>query len=256
MTLGWRALIALAAGSLIATFAPTAIAQATPVPDPDYSSYVTTYRSVNSGQALGQSFIATASGALSRVDLGLTDAASTGTLSVTLQTVNGSHMATGVVLASATVGNADIPYVPAFAILSVTFATPATVAAGTEYAIVLRSSDGDFGWADAASVYAGHPRVGDSGTGWQVLSSPVTASFAVYVATVNAGDGPGPVLQQVGLPASGTCSDVSSTSLNWGGVSPGGWGRSWAMWPNDGRGGGVCSRMLVYVPALSRWAVA
>jgi len=49
-------------------------------------------------------------------------------------------------------------------------------------------------------------------------------------------------LQQVGLPASGSCDDVPASDGHWLGAPMGGWAKSWAWWPNNGRGGPVCTR--------------
>lgn len=43
--------------------------------------------------------------------------------------------------------------------------------------------------------------------------------------------------------------------MNWAGVESGGWGKSWAQWMNDGAGGAVCTRTLIYNPARARWMV-
>lgn len=51
-------------------------------------------------------------------------------------------------------------------------------------------------------------------------------------------------LQQVDLPASGSCDDVPSTVGHWIGAPVGGWSLTWASWINDGRGGPVCTREL------------
>lgn len=66
---------------------------------------------------------------------------------------------------------------------------------------------------------------------------------------------PAPIVQQFAKPAAGTCADAAPTSLNWSGVASGGWGESWAQWPNGGRGGAVCTRTLVYSPSQSAWTV-
>lgn len=66
---------------------------------------------------------------------------------------------------------------------------------------------------------------------------------------------PSPVIQQFGRPSSGTCADAAPVILNWGGADGGGWGESWAQWTNGGRGGAVCTRMLVYSAARDRWVV-
>jgi hypothetical protein len=67
--------------------------------------------------------------------------------------------------------------------------------------------------------------------------------------------GNAPVVQQVGMPVTGTCSDASTSTLNWSGVSSGGWNESWSQWMNDGKGGAVCSRTLVYSTNESKWIV-
>ncbi|MDA0252918.1 MAG: hypothetical protein O3A42_18575 [Actinobacteria bacterium] len=51
-------------------------------------------------------------------------------------------------------------------------------------------------------------------------------------------------LQQVGLPASGSCNDVPAETGHWHGSPMGGWSQSWAWWPNGGRGGPVCTRVV------------
>lgn len=62
-------------------------------------------------------------------------------------------------------------------------------------------------------------------------------------------------MQQFGLPASGTCDAAAPAELNWAGVSSGGWGISWAQWMNNGAGGVVCSRTLVYDSGSAGWVV-
>lgn len=63
------------------------------------------------------------------------------------------------------------------------------------------------------------------------------------------------VLQQFGTPSSETCAEAAPPSLNWGGAGGGGWGNSWVEWMNEGKGGAVCTRTLVYSPSESRWTV-
>ena len=67
---------------------------------------------------------------------------------------------------------------------------------------------------------------------------------------------PPPVLQQFGKPSTGICDEVAPADLNWGGSSGGGWGSSWAQWMNDGTGGLVCTRTLVYSNAQGRWVLS
>jgi hypothetical protein len=67
--------------------------------------------------------------------------------------------------------------------------------------------------------------------------------------------GPQPIHQQFGKPVSGTCAAAAPAVLNWAGVGSGGWGESWAQWPNGGTGGAVCSRTLSYSSAQSAWII-
>ena len=65
-----------------------------------------------------------------------------------------------------------------------------------------------------------------------------------------------PVYQQVDMPASGLCADVSApTSLNWSGVASGGWTKQWGAWVNSGRGGFACGRTLVLNNGTGRYQV-
>lgn len=52
---------------------------------------------------------------------------------------------------------------------------------------------------------------------------------------------PADVFQSVGIAADADCSDVDGPDHNWAGTTNGGWGKSWAQWPNDGTGGFVCN---------------
>jgi len=52
-----------------------------------------------------------------------------------------------------------------------------------------------------------------------------------------------------------TCDEAQPEGLDWSGVPSGGWGESWAQWPNDGQGGNVCSRTLFYNYSAGMWDV-
>ena len=85
-----------------------------------------------------------------------------------------------------------------------------------------------------------------------------SAMFNAYPtpAESNGGAGdqsPRPILQQFGKPSTGTCDEAAPADLNWGGSWSGGWGDSWARWMNDGAGGDVCTRTLVYNNSSGRW---
>ncbi len=66
--------------------------------------------------------------------------------------------------------------------------------------------------------------------------------------------GPADVIQQVGRPTSG-CENLALPSLDWAGVSSGGWTPSWAQWVDGGRGGPVCTRTLAYSTNTNAWFV-
>ena len=70
-----------------------------------------------------------------------------------------------------------------------------------------------------------------------------------------AGSAPASELQQFGLPASGNCEDGVTEAMNWSGVGMDGWGISWAQWANDGAGGAVCTRTVVYDTSTAKWVV-
>jgi len=71
--------------------------------------------------------------------------------------------------------------------------------------------------------------------------------------------GPAPVTQQFGAPSEATadrCAQSAPADLDWAGVPSGGWGVSWAQWINDGAGGMVCTRTLIYDRWQDRWVLA
>lgn len=86
-----------------------------------------------------------------------------------------------------------------------------------------------------------------------VFNSVSNSVLIVNSAAPSAGSMPPPVLQQFGRPSTGTCDEAAPADLNWGGSSSGGWGDSWARWMNDGAGGDVCTRTLVYSNSSGRW---
>lgn len=93
--------------------------------------------------------------------------------------------------------------------------------------------------------------VGALGSSSQVFAQSGIGN--IMVLTVNAVSEPVPApppfephdyLQQVALPASGSCTDIPPESGHWHGTPFGGWSQSWAQWPNGGMGGPVCTRMV------------
>ena len=72
----------------------------------------------------------------------------------------------------------------------------------------------------------------------------------------NAAPGPAPHVQQFELPVSGNCEDGAIEAMNWSGIGMDGWGISWAQWANDGAGGAVCTRTVVYDTSTAKWTVS
>jgi hypothetical protein len=136
---------------------------------------------------------------------------------------------------------------------------------------------GQFGYGAAGSYTSGTSGNLTSGDEVVFLATTTSFSFAptgvsLYVSNDGGGapsvemiitvlaapvlsDEPPSLIQQFGKPASGTCNAAASTSLNWSNVASGGWSESWAQWVNNGNGGAVCTRTLVYSTAQSRWIV-
>ena len=123
--------------------------------------------------------------------------------------------------------------------------------------------------AGASSAGASCPVADTATTSFTVVSTGTVVlyrytSSAVILSTITIGSGadsssgtatPPPVIQQFGMPSSGTCDAAAPVMLNWGGAGSGGWGNSWAQWANGGNGGPVCTRTLVYSNSASRWIV-
>jgi hypothetical protein len=174
-------------------------------------------------------------------------------VTVGIRNVSGG-LPTGSDLASGFVPDSSIGGVAAW--LSVPLSTPISVTAGTQFAIVVTTTNNanDYMWRmDAAGTYAGGQAFQNSGT-WVVMTGD-SMNFRTYVNTADSGPTPPPVMQQFGMPVSGTCEAAAPIVLNWGGAGSGGWGNSWAQWMNGGSGGAVCTRTLVYSDALGRWIV-
>ena len=80
------------------------------------------------------------------------------------------------------------------------------------------------------------------------LPSPSPSSTSIS-------SGPAAVTQQFGKPFQATCEAAQTEGLNWGGAESGGWGDSWAQWMNEGSGGFICTRTLIYSNSLGHWVV-
>jgi len=95
--------------------------------------------------------------------------------------------------------------------------------------------------------------------------SPISSTLFTYVISVSgnggggstsaSGSAPASEIQQFGLPASGNCEDGATEAMNWSGIPSGGWGISWAQWMNDGAGGAVCTRTVMYDTSTAKWVI-
>lgn len=66
---------------------------------------------------------------------------------------------------------------------------------------------------------------------------------------------PRQIMQAYGVAADWVCDPLfTPEGAGWPGTPVGGWGKSWAMWPNNGAGGFVCQRSIV--PKGSIWVLA
>jgi hypothetical protein len=149
--------------------------------------------SVGTNQNVAQTFTAGLSGKIDQVDLHLGKVgAPVPLLSVEIRSVS-AGIPTGTGLAAASVAASSIPASSAF--VPITFASPATVVAGTQYAIVASSATPPvtdyYEWSNGtpASPYAGGTALvmspASSGS-WTISSSP-DLTFKTYVVPTAAG---------------------------------------------------------------------
>ena len=138
------------------------------------------------------------------------------------------------------------------------------VSMGVDFACALAASRSLFCWGtgfngqlgDGSSGYSYSPvPVVMSGAlaGWTVVSLSTGDNAATVLAVRSSSGGVPPVMQQFGVPVSGSCNEAQPSGLNWAGVPSGGWSRTWAEWINGGTGGAVCTRSLVYSSARAAW---
>lgn len=111
-------------------------------------------------------------------------------------------------------------------------------------------------YGSATYTLAAQPTTGDllvrpdgTVTNWPFLISVKVVSEPITTPILEAHD----LLQQVGVPSSGTCADVGHDVGHWDGFPYGGWSKSWAWWIYDGKGGPVCTREIYFDYGLSEW---
>jgi hypothetical protein len=127
---------------------------------------------IDSGETSAQTFTAGLSGGIDQVDLYLETAGTpTAPLNVEIRDVSGGAPG-GTVLAGQSVPASSVPAAGSF--VSVNFATPAPVAAGSQYAIVVYSSTvsitNDYYWSYGGNSYAG-------GEFFYTLNSPPSGAW-------------------------------------------------------------------------------
>jgi hypothetical protein len=192
----WRRYALLAAAALALLAAPAA-ASAAGTLDQSQTQVDSAY-SVSGSHWIAQTFTAGIGGGLDQVDLDLSVidfCPPDGSLTVAIESV-AAGVPSGVVLASATVAEASVPTTLSF--VSVSFAAPAAVSAGTQYAIVASAPSAgatcpppnpshpqEYQWAiSKQNPYAGGAALVsiDSGASWTAeTSGSVDAAFKTYV---------------------------------------------------------------------------
>lgn len=233
--------------------------------EPLYSNSV----AVGVGQQYAQIFTAGLSGSLTKVALGIAKPNNNANVPAYLIVSiyqSSSDVPTGSALASTTI--TDFVHVPTDSQMlasrrtfDVDFTSPTSVTEGSTYAIVAEAANNgrNFNWYLASAYEGGEAAYNDRGRGW-TADPGIVLVFSTYVLIPSSSSASvpnlAPVLQQFGKPLSGTCEEAAPLSLNWGGAEGGGWGESWEQWMNDGEGGSVCTRTLVYSNALGHWVVS
>jgi len=139
-----------------AVLAPSASAQTGAVIDQEQTDASASGVLIARSQTLAQTFTAGRTGALAQVDLFLHRSESPlPDIIVEIRTVEGD-LPSEVVLASTRVPEARVPFFPNDAFVTVSFAAPTTVVAGTQYAIFASSTaEIGYGWdASRDDVYS------------------------------------------------------------------------------------------------------
>jgi len=86
------------------------------------------------------------------------------------------------------------------------------------------------------------------------LNSEFNTFSTIRVTAVGAGDVPPDLIQQFAIDPGGDCtSSIPATIEVFDVPRDGGWSKSWAQWPNEGAGGFVCTRQVMYQPATGTW---
>ena len=249
-----RRIFAVAISALAVFGLSSGVAKAATTLDQSYETG-TALQAVPRG-SLGQVVTPGLSGQLTDVEVNLVKLGlAPGGVTVSIRNV-GAGLPTGSDLAAVFIPDSSIGTLASW--IPVNFSTPVTITAGTPFAIVVSDANNanEYFWRhQSPGTYAGGQGAYSVGTWIPFGPTTYDFNFRTYVDTTGSGSTPPPVLQQFGMPSSGTCDAAAPVMLNWGGAGSGGWGSSWAQWANGGNGGAVCTRTLVYSNSASRWIV-
>ena len=246
---------AVALSALAVFGVSSGVAQAATLLDQS-SSTVDSASGVTTGNQYAQLVTAGLSGTLTSVEVSaLRIAGTTADLTASIRSVSGGQPS-GTDLATASVPYTAVALGAGW--VNFNFSSPISITAGDQFAIVVTttaSGASPYSWAyETTSTYTGGVSARKFGAGsW--TNEVFGFAFRTYVNTPDSGETPPPVMQQFGMPSTGTCDASAPAVLNWGGAGSGGWGNSWAEWMNGGRGGAVCTRTLVYSNAVGHWIV-
>jgi hypothetical protein len=269
--------IAIVSVALAALGAPLAAASPSLIQGdfPGLAASWVSQASINSGQFISQSFLASSDVDLTDLKLGIR--ASTyplvptapllvqiyATTVVDYGASGARYVPTGVALSSVTVAAADVPNGGVAGVaLEVSLPTPLPLQAGSHYAIVTSSTGTRLGWVVKSADPPGidqpvltHGAISNLGAWLAIAPAFYFEAYGVPRASPSESeDAPADVLQQFGGAVAHSCDALANAGLNWGGASAGGWANSWAQWVNDGTGGYVCTRSLYWTPS-GQWAV-
>jgi hypothetical protein len=119
---------------------------------------------------------------------------------------------------------------------------------------IVNTSSATIGYPSATTFTIVGPGTFTVNGSFTTLTITVVANAPVASAGTSAT--PSDLLQSIELGSASSCASVSRPDLDWSGVSSGNWTQSWAMWPNAGKGGPVCNRVLWFNSGVSRWSSA
>jgi hypothetical protein len=118
-----------------------------------------------------------------------------------------------------------------------------------------RDDTGDFTFPSAGKYTMVVTTFSSDVTGLSDFRFTGPSALSVTTYAPNAGEKPTQIVQQVGMPATGTCDAIEDAQLKYGTELVGGWTPSYAEWPRDGMGGPVCTRTLYYDPNTEVWSI-